>query len=45
MGNTEFKVLALFTRYLTWIYDNSLEDNIDNYTAYFNKVESNLNKW
>lgn len=44
MEVTEFKVLALFTRYLTWIQDNGLKDNVENYIDYFNDIEKNLNK-
>jgi hypothetical protein len=40
MGKTEFKVLALFTRYFTWIHDNNLKDNIYNYIFYVDYVEN-----
>jgi hypothetical protein len=38
----EFKVLSLFIRYLTWIHDNNLKDNFENYIFYIDKVENVL---
>ncbi|WP_180277924.1 MULTISPECIES: hypothetical protein [unclassified Clostridium] len=44
MEKIEFKVLELFTRYLIWIEDNKLEDNINNYILYVNSMDKNSSK-
>lgn len=41
MDRIELDILELFNRYLMWVNDNNLKDNIYNYTFYVNYVEKN----
>lgn len=40
MDNKDLEILNLFKRYLDWIKNNKLQDNIDNYRAYFKYIEN-----
>jgi len=44
MEKIEVEILDLFNRYLIWVYDNNLKDNIDNYLFYINNIK-NILKW
>ncbi|NOW87934.1 hypothetical protein B0H39_005965 [Clostridium beijerinckii] len=36
----DLEILNLFNRYLDWIKNNNLQDNIDNYRTYFKYIEN-----
>lgn len=40
MDINDLEILDLFKRYLDWIKNNKLQDNIDNYRAYFKYIEN-----
>lgn len=40
MDNKDLEILNLFKRYLDWIKNNKLQDNIYNYRAYFECIEN-----
>lgn len=38
MDNIDLMILSIFKRYLNWINNNSLDDNIDNFVYYFHQI-------
>ena len=40
MDTKDLEILNLFNRYLDWIKNNNLQDNIDNYRTYFKYIEN-----
>jgi hypothetical protein len=40
LDTKDLEILNLFNRYLDWIKNNNLQDNIDNYRTYFKYIEN-----